>query len=68
MGEILLEVLIKLNVKTRTQGSIELSLFPNCVQKPLGRNGGLATLCNFYVLLYNCITLYLSTSDCWFYQ
>ena len=55
---------------SRTQGSIELFLFPNCVQKPLGTNGAKEELqlCAIFMLLYNCIILYLSTSDRWFYQ
>ena len=55
---------------SRTQGSIEVSLFLNCVQKPLGTNGAKEDLqlCAIFMLLYNCITLYLLTSDRWFYQ
>ena len=70
MWEILLEVLIKLNVKKDTGFNWIVFVPANCVQKPLGTNGAKEELqlCAIFMLLYNCIILYLSTSDRWFYQ
>jgi len=63
-----------LNIQGHMVHIIEVSLFTNCVQKPLGTNGAKEDLqlCAVFMLLYNCInfisfdlrSLVLSVNQC----